>query len=64
MSSEKRVSNGTAPSEAAPPPKLDLAALDGLRAVACAAVMSYHSFMYWGSLLDLDVAHKVRRKGL
>lgn len=59
MASGKNVSNSTALPEAAPV-KLDLAALDGLRAVACAAVMCYHSFMYWGSLLDLDVTHKVR----
>ena len=38
---------------------LDLAALDGLRAVACLAVICFHCLLYWGALLDLDVGKKV-----
>jgi hypothetical protein len=52
-----------APVVAAQPPiyntDVDFAALDGLRAVACVAVICFHCLLYWGALLDLDTGRKV-----
>jgi hypothetical protein len=42
-------------------PDVDLAALDGLRAVACLAVICFHALLYWGALLPLDVGTKARQ---
>jgi hypothetical protein len=37
----------------------DFAALDGLRVVACLSVICFHSFLYWGTLLDINEGEQV-----
>lgn len=40
----------------------DLGALEGLRAVAALAIICFHCFLYWGTLLPLPKGHKVGAK--
>lgn len=37
----------------------DTRAFDGLRALCCAAVISFHTFIYWGRLLPQEVGYQV-----
>lgn len=42
----------------------DFVAVNGLRVVACLAVICFHSLLYWGTLLDMDKGRMVRTKDL
>ena len=37
----------------------DFAAVNGLRVIACLAVICFHSLLYWGALLEVDEGRKV-----